>query len=179
MKAKALNILRENVTDDMSQMSRLSRDDVTADLWTPETVASALVWALKLVTRVGGSTGPKAFGNAMPRHLYEWADIVGWVTEEGEFTGRTAPARIGATAEQVTRMEAVLRWQGQYLAGQPGPGRVLKLWLRAKVTRSHFNKTMKRHGWSPRTAYRARDRALALIAVGLNRDGVKVWRTGE
>jgi hypothetical protein len=71
-------------------------------------------------------------------------------------------------------MERVLAWQGTYLRAHPGPARVLALFLRCKVTRTRFSEAIRERRWSRSTAYAARDRALTLIAQGLNRDGVAI-----
>ncbi|KAB2796084.1 hypothetical protein F9K87_16145 [Brucella anthropi] len=67
----------------------------------------------------------------------------------------------------VSLFERALDWQGTYLLGERGAGRVLALWLRCRITKLKFDAQLKARGWSRATAYRKRDKALSLIAQGL------------
>ncbi len=77
----------------------------------------------------------------------------------------------------VSRYERVLWWQADFLKEEPGAARVLKHWIRAKLTKGFtFGEAIKRRGWSRPTAYRARDKALAVIAMGLTDRGIEFGR---
>lgn len=149
---------------------------VDEDLWTTARVARAMVQALRVANRVAGPTGPKQYGNAMPRVIYDWADILGWTAEEEEKPTEGEPVRLTPTSSQVERMERAILWQSRYLADFPDLAAFLKVWLRCRVSRKKFGAECKRRGWARATAYRGRDRALAIIAEGLNRDRVPPWR---
>ncbi|MBY3472083.1 hypothetical protein HFN78_14265 [Rhizobium laguerreae] len=78
----------------------------------------------------------------------------------------TPPAR-------VSQFERVLWWQATYLKDQPGAARVLKHWVRTRLTKGMtFGEACDRRGWSRPTAYRRRDEALAAISMGLARDRI-------
>lgn len=139
-------------------------------IWTPAMVADRLVDAVRVAqTAVKGSGGG---GSPWPEYRHSWEDLLSQA-DSGSILDRLDRRRLPATSHQVSRMEEALSWQGRYLDGHAGPAAVLKHYLRAKATRRSFSKAIRQQGWSKATAYRARDRALALIAVGLMRDGVR------
>lgn len=150
------------------------------DLWVPKTVEKRLIEAAKLTLTTTGRVGPKEFGSAMPMYQREWTDWLAQLDdtnklpEDVRIEKDERPSRVGATSRQITRMEASMRWPIQYLEAMPGPRRVLAVFLRCRAYRKPFGLACKRLGWPRATAYRARDKALSLIAQGLNRDGVPV-----
>jgi hypothetical protein len=144
-------------------------------VWTVDMVRDELVDAVRLCSRIGGRTGPSQKGSGWPETLKEWSDLLAQVetNEVGKDQGRRP---LSATRAQISRMERAIRWQSTYLAGDQHEGlrRVLAVWLRCKARRgATFRDAIKRRGWSPATAYRCRDRALLVIALGLMVDGVK------
>lgn len=139
--------------------------------WTPDLVRGQLKEAIRLVQRIGGRVGPKTYGNSMPAHLVEWADMLAQV-ETGELHKDGNRIRLGATSRQVTDMESALSWPGRYCASEPGPLGVLNIWLRSVAQRVPFSRACKAAGIPVSTAKRARSRALTLIAIGLTHDGV-------
>ena len=148
------------------------------DLWVPRTVEKRLIEAARLTLTTTGPVGPKAYGSAMPMYQRDWTDWLAQLDEAGKDLADVKierderPARPGATSRQITRMEEAIRWPIKYLEGLPGPRKVLAVYLRCRAYRKPFGRACKRLGWSRATAYRARDKALALIAQGLNRDHV-------
>lgn len=144
--------------------------DQHTDVWTPQLVKKALVWALRLAASVAGPTGPRGYGNGMPAVVYTADEIADMA--KPDFPSRPL------MAAEVTRMEAVLNWQGRYLAGNPdlvGASNVLKVFLRCKATRRPFGKECERRGWARRTADDRIIKATSAIAIGLERDGVSVF----
>ncbi|RWX72551.1 DUF6362 family protein [Mesorhizobium sp. M2A.F.Ca.ET.039.01.1.1] len=148
------------------------------DLWVPATVEKRLIEAARLTLTTTGPVGPKAYGSAMPMYQRDWTD---WLAQLDDAFKDAAdvkieqderPTRLAATSRQITRMEAAIRWPIKYLDAVPGPRKVLAVYLRCRAYRKPFGRACKRLGWSRATAYRARDKALALIAQGLNRDHV-------
>lgn len=154
--------------------------DVTLDVWVPKTVEKRLIEAARLVERVSGSWKPKEFGNSMPVFQRDWTDWLAQLDEAGKDLSDVkierdeGPMRRGATSREISRMEAAICWPVEYLGEQPGPRKVLAVFLRCKAYRKPFDRACKRLGWPRATAYRARDKALSLIAQGLNRDAVPV-----
>ena len=141
------------------------------DLWVPKVVDERLVEAMRVVMRGVGRVGPAGHGNNMPDYYYDWADL--WFQAGNKDNSKPRGlSLLSASQEQVTRMEEAIRWPAVYLADHPGPRRVLAAYLRAKAHRYKFSDDCKRRGWPRATAYRARDKALALIAQGLNKDRV-------
>mgnify|MGYP001766255749 FL=1 len=142
------------------------------DTWTPAAAGAALIWALRLARVVAGPTGPRGYGNGMP-------DVVYTAEEVREMVALTDVPRITATSAMISRMEAVLNWQGRYLAVDPalvGDSRVLKVYLRCRANKASFSKECKRRGWGRTRSYEQRDRALSAISQGLVRDQVPLFR---
>lgn len=141
--------------------------------WTNAMVGKELVRAMRWAQATAGRVGPGSPRAVaidfllMPSEREE----EGWerVVEEAD----ERPYRRVLTPAQITRLEQTLWWPSTYLKRQPGPNTVLKVWLRCKVFRFPFDKACAARKWSRATAYRARDRALAEIAVGLMRDRVE------
>ncbi len=143
------------------------------DLWVPKLVETVLVEAVRLTMRIAGRVGPSGIKNNMPAHLYDWADQLAQVETEELGKGGNR-VRLGATSEQITRMEAAIRWPIVYLATEDDLRAALQLYLKCKALRLRFGQACKERGWPRATAYRQRDRALVEIAIGLNRDAVPV-----
>lgn len=146
------------------------------ELWNPKLVEARLVEAAILCVKTGGPVLPKGFKGSMPAYAYDWGDLLNQVETDEIGKGRNY-VRTGASAKEVSRMEEAILWPWRYLEKFEGPRRVLKVYLNCKAHRRKFGSACKARGWSRATGYRARDRALAIIAIGLNRDRVAV-RTG-
>ncbi len=146
-------------------------DDLAADIWTPKLVGDELLDAVRWINRSSGPVGPARMRTAWPE-VARMADpdFDGWPPlAEGD----ARPLRIQLPPRRISQMERVLSWQGRYLLDQPGAGRVLKVWIRSRLTRKmSFDRACQRVGWSRATAYRARDKALATIAIGLTAEGI-------
>jgi hypothetical protein len=155
------------------------RDMIAAkDLWVPKMVEERLIEAVRIANYTAGSVGPRGYGSGLPGELVA---LLGQPENEGEKTwwerasidSEEARPKRAISAQKVTKMEEAIRWPLTYLDGQDGPCRVLALYLRCKVTKGRpFNAAVKKKKWSRATAYRVRDRALSIIAQGLNRDRV-------
>lgn len=141
--------------------------------WTPELVNERLIEAVRLVQRTAGRVGPASYGSTMPSYVYDWGDKLAQVETQELGKGRNRVV-LGATAAQVSLMERAIWWPAQYVAEHEGLLRVLRTYLKAKALRLPFDRLCKEKGWSRATAYRQRDRSLAIIAMGLNRDAVPV-----
>lgn len=168
MKAKTISIVRQTERAPLS----LDVPGLVPEPWSPKLVSDALVEAVRMAQRVAGAVGPQGFGAHWPKYRHTFADIVGWGDTDEKI--RTEIRRL-PTAAEITRMETALTWQSRYLARHPGPARAIKLWLRSKATRVPYTVLIRRQKWPPATAYRARDKALTLIALGLTRDGIPPW----
>lgn len=139
--------------------------------WTPDLVKAELAEAIKIVMRTAGRTGPKAFGNGMPEFL---VDLDIGTKEEPGLAGnkREEDVRRPPSAKAITRAEAAIRWPIDYLDHLPGPRGMLRIWLKATAFRKPWSRFLKDRGIPLATAKRARSKAFAAIAAGLNRDGV-------
>lgn len=166
---------RDNVPPGPRYVPPLNDPVPAADLaWDPRAVESRLIEAAVICGRTAGSIGPKQFGSNWPTTLHDFADLVAQA-EGGQLDRNNAERnriRFNATAAQVTRSDQAMAWAARYLEGHPGPRGVLQIWLLCKATRRKFVKECKKRGWSRATAYRARDKALSIIAIGLSRDGL-------
>ncbi|ELT50983.1 DUF6362 family protein [Brucella intermedia] len=148
------------------------------DLWVPKIVDQRLTEAAKIVLRATGPTGPRGDGNVWPLFQREFSDWYDTVKDEfGNVIGHVQTAqpekpRFNISSRKISRMEQAILWPMTYLKDYDGPRRVLSVYLRCKAYRKPFSQVCKRLGWPRATAYRARDKALSLIAQGLNADGV-------
>ena len=142
-------------------------------IWTPQIVADELLAAIKWANRAAGRVGPRGFHSTFASLVLASDEFSGWppVVDPDD----PPRNRRSYTPHQVSRMERVLEWQLRYLRDQgDGPARVLRTFVRARVTpRFSFDKACQLRGWSRATAYRARDKALSTIAMGLTADGVE------
>lgn len=153
-------------------------DVPTDQLWTADQVKDRLVEAARLIERTGGRVAPREPGSTMPDYSYDWGDLIGQSQSATLYKGGNR-VTIGASSRAISRCEQAMRWPIQYLEEVDGPRRVLRLFLRCRALRVPFNAAIKQKGWSRATAFRARDRALAIIAVGLIKDRVPLVRAGE
>ena len=141
-------------------------------VWTPVAVGKALIWALRLARAVAGPTGPRGYGSGM-------LDVVYSADEVREMEPPLDVPRVNASSAMISRMETVLGWQGTYLASSQehvGSSRVLKVYLRCRANKASFANECKRRGWGRTRSYEQRDRALSVIAQGLDRDGAPLFR---
>lgn len=147
------------------------------EAWTPDLVAENLVIALRYLRRMPGGGGSGG-GDSWPRLLREAADYVQQLQGGETFAYRNA-SPLHLTADQVSRMNAVIEWQAIYLKQNDGPARMLALWLFCKTSRMKYREALSNARVPPATAYRARDRALSIIARGLERDQVPIFGMGR
>ena len=148
----------------------LSAADVAAvpiaEQWTAEMVCGRLIAAARTAEAVVHRPGPVQRSTAWPQIVRDWADLMEHKAED-----RVRPRRFISRAE-VQRMEEAMLWPTRYVKDQR-QRIVLAEYLRARALRKSFSEAIKRRRWSRATAYRMRDRALAIIAVSLMRDGVR------
>ncbi|WP_210385619.1 hypothetical protein [Brucella anthropi] len=137
-----------------------------SNLWTPKLVGEILVEMVRWLATHGGRVGPARLRSAMPELQMELADRLaeGWSSVQAN---EVTHHRHSYGPRAVSLFERALDWQGTYLLGERGAGRVLALWLRCRITKLKFDAQLKARGWSRATAYRKRDKALSLIAQGL------------
>lgn len=158
--------------------STLIRNAPFADVeqWTPKLVGEQLVEALIWVRRYGGPVGPASIRSCMPIFKVSLEDHLaeGWGLPEVADDDDLPPVRVMASPAEVTRHIAVLEWPATYLGlERQGSGRMLGLWAACKARRCSFSKAI--DGRISRAhVFRLRDRALSLISIGLDRDGVPV-----
>lgn len=149
-----------------------------SDVWTPKLVSERLVEAVRWARYNAGPTGPAQVRALYPTYVPSDDDFAAeeWGFRESADDGdlEPPPQRRRPKPKEVSAMIAALFWPGKYaVPGHPTSARYLNLWLRCKVHKSNFDKTIEREGKISRaSAYRYRDRALAAIAQGLMRDGI-------
>jgi hypothetical protein len=141
--------------------------------WTPKIVGEEMVEAAKWAFRNGGRVGPAGYGSGMPQIMMDDFDRL---AEQWDLMRDmdAQPMRRQLSPAEVSRMDRVLMWQMNYLIASPVAANGLNLWLFCKVKRkARYSDLIDGSGMSRATAYRRRDNALAMIAKGLTRDGVK------
>lgn len=139
--------------------------------WTREMVEERLIEAVRLAEDVIRNPFPDGAKSNWPKHRYEWSDLIAQVESPND-ARKYGRLRNTASRKEIENMESALRWQTLYLNDHGGAARVLSAFLRARARRKSFIEIIKKNGWSKATAYRMRDRALTLIAVGLMRDKI-------
>lgn len=140
--------------------------------WTPKIVGEELVEAVRWAYRAGGRVGPAGYGSGMPQIMMTHMDRIAeqWPLLDDM---DAEPRRRAYGPAEVSRMERVLLWQVTYLKESPVVGEALSLWVFCKIKKGvKYGDAVDRQGLARATAYRRRDRALAMIATGLTRDGV-------
>lgn len=137
--------------------------------WDQKMVERRLIEAVVNAERAIRNPNPKGAVAAWPKWLYDAEDLAGQKAEDN------TPARV-VPRFRITEMEEAIHWQAKYLCCHEGPARVLRTYLRCKAYRRSFSEMAKRKGWSRATAYRARDKALTIIAFCLMRDKVPPFR---
>lgn len=152
-------------------------DQDLSGVWTPKLVREQLVEAVTWARYNAGPTGPATVRALYPTYFATDADFAteGWgLRESADDPTDAPPPRRRLSPKQISRLIEALHWPGRYaVPGHPGSSRILNLWLRCKVHKVNFDKTIERQGKMSRaSAYRMRDRALTAIAMGLSRDGV-------
>lgn len=81
-------------------------------------------------------------------------------------------------ARQAGESHSAAAWPVAYLRAFPGELAVLGLYIGTVADGASFKAACQRRGWSRATAYRFRDRALRIIAIGLARDCVAQQASG-
>ena len=147
------------------------------DTWTPKLVGERLIEAIRWARYNAGPTGPAPVRALMPTYIAspKEREEAGWDGQENVDDPTEVPNyRRPLKPREVSALIEALYWPAKYSVVElPTATRVLNLWLRCKIYRGNFDKVIEhRREFSRATAYRYRDKALAAIAVGLERDGV-------
>ncbi len=145
--------------------------------WTPALVRARLDEAMKTLRRMGGTVGPKAFGNGLPepvRGPLTLKDLIEQMHDPSLHRLEGNKVRLAATRAEVSRAEEAIAWAWDHLPND-GPRRVLKVWMRSRSSRSaRFNAMCRERGWPLSTAKDALARAYRIIADALNHNRVSV-----
>lgn len=160
----------------------LDKIDAPAKLWTPQMVLPHLVEAFRTDRATGGRIGPALMKAAWPDYYLEQGDFV---EQSIAKTLRKPKVRLGATIEQINRMEAVLgcrmpahpsdNWLAGPLLAYPDHRARLVAWVFADLAGIGAAELCRRRGWSYPTFKRYRGFAAGVIADRLNRSHVPTW----
>ena len=137
-------------------------------------VGETLIEAGWLAIVTEGRVGPAQVRSLMPALQMSGPErlAAGWdfslAADDAELARRRRRSLVPARVSFLLR---AMEWPKTYLSEEPGAARLLQLWVACKTSR---RRELKRRGLARATAYRKRDKALAMIAVGLDRDGVKM-----
>lgn len=143
--------------------------------WTPALVRARLDDAMRIIPRLAGRVGPKEYGNAMPTVTEPLA--LGQLVQmlnTGTLRLQSGPPAHSALSREISCCEEAIYWPIKYLAAWPGPRGVLHVWMRARAQREPWSRALRRARLPRSTARDARERALRLIAQGLQQDGVPI-----
>lgn len=151
-------------------------------LWTPQAVLPYLTEAFRTDRATGGRIGPALMKAAWPDHAVEQADFVEQTIAK---TLRKSKVRLGASIEQINRMEAVLgcrmpahpsdNWLAGPLLRYPDHRERLVAWIFADLRGVGAAELCRQRGWSYATFKRLRAFAAQIIADRLNRTGAETW----
>lgn len=146
--------------------------------WTPKLVGERLVAALRWAERASGRVGPAAIRSTMPTYLPTLEDHLaeGWGLPEvaGDDGALERPMERHPTPAEIDAHMQALSWVAEYLAkDHRNLAMLLQLWLLCRLGRADWKKTLQNWRVSRAHAYRLRDRALGMIAQGLERKGIK------
>jgi hypothetical protein len=147
-------------------------NNVSPEEWTPKDVGEELIEAIGWAFRAGGRVGPAGFGSGMPQIMMTHMERIAeqWPLLDDQ---DAAPRRKFYTPAQISRMERVLFWQTRYLMESPIIAAALSTWLFCKIKKgARYGDVLKRQGVARATGSRQKDRALAMIAIGLTRDQI-------
>lgn len=152
------------------------------DQWSPKLVGERLIEAVRWARYSAGPVGPSGIRSGMPNFSLSLEERLeeGWglpdCPDDEEVEARKKKLRIATTPAQVTAYLAALEWPALYLVpDRAGDARVLNLWVRCRVYSLSFSEAVDRRQYLSRAmAYRMRDRALSVISVALDRDGVSL-----
>lgn len=145
--------------------------------WTVKLVQETLIeaaWHCKIAVRAdmpGYRAMPEFFLTGDERIAEGWDRAL--EADEDEKARRIRRRRISPA--RVSFLERAVIWPMTYLHDERDYARALQLWLGCKVSKRKFGEEVEQRGWSRATAYRDRDRALTIISVGLDRDGIPLW----
>lgn len=147
--------------------------------WTPDLVRARLIEAVTWVRYYGGPVGPAQIRSSMPTYRPTLDDHLdeGWGLPENADDGDEDATRRKVMAmppspDKVEQLIDALTWVASYVArNNHGSAKMLSLWLWCRVYRHDFRQRVKAAKIQPSHAYRLRDRALMLIATGLDADG--------
>ncbi len=152
---------------------------VGAPGWTPETVEAELIEAARWLYHAGGRAGPLGFvGSRLhdaPLSLHEHIEAFGGPPERADLDDEKEEEHEAERlhyrmlpAARLDQLDAALRWPARYVAPRhPDAARALQAWIAAQAARRGFAPICRERGLNRTLAYRWKDRALSLIAVGL------------
>lgn len=155
----------------------LDRNSCLDGIWTPDLVGETLIEAGWLAIVTEGRVGPAQVRSLMPALQMSGPErlAAGWdfalAADDAELARRR---RRSLSPPRVSFLLRAMEWPKNYLAEEPGAARLLQLWVACKTSRRRYAGELKRRGLARATAYRKRDKALSMIAVGLDRDGIKM-----
>ncbi len=144
--------------------------EIIPKTWTPDHLGKRIVEAFVTLDRLPGLRGPKKPGNSWPQHIYEWADKLAQeeisVQEKSRRRRAQNAVRINPTAEDLRRMDVVLGWLSDFTRADYHECRIVQRWARLRsIPGRTVRGECERVGLNHMAFYRARDRALAALAI--------------
>lgn len=169
---------RENVLGAIGVASpaQRTRRRLLPERWTVLHVIERIEEAFQVLGRTPARIWPRQFGNSMPRHLYDRADLNSQL-ETGELERMMRVrnrVRLSATPAEIARMNQAIAWPMEYLADKPEVARAVCLaavWYnqQADIGERCATLNLTRRAFNRRVAH-----GLSIIAGELIRRGVPV-----
>jgi hypothetical protein len=146
----------------------------------PAEIAERFIRAAEIERATPGRVGPAPVRSLQLPYVHDWIDKLGWRKEKGDKLKpgedplaeerRLFWEKLGlrASAEELSQLEEIREWL--MIVPDEGQRRALLAWSMAKAGGRSFNKwCFKIEGIHPETGRRRKDRAIACIALELNR----------
>jgi hypothetical protein len=163
-------------------------DKSTTKEWTAKSVRDALADAFRVLDATTGRVGHKRLKAAMPEYEYDQSDIAEQrlmeveAQRKGETTMRKRlVAKIKPSSWEISRSDVVLFGHGQHrgwlrlVSAYPEHQAVLIAAVKGQARRYTGREIAKQLGMPHTSFQRYRDFAANVVAVHLNRMGVKPW----
>lgn len=117
-----------------------------AERWDVDVVSERMIEAFRTLARTPTSFGPRAYGSAMPKYIYEWSDFLAQAETEIVEAGAAASDQVRIanalrdtwetrnetralpTAAEIDRMNESLAWPMRYLGDEPEIAEVVNIW---------------------------------------------------
>jgi hypothetical protein len=143
--------------------------------WSADWVQRRLIEAYSVERRLPQVRRRLLIASAWPSMKVEFADIVGRADDDRKDRFHSWDyARLGVSAEDVSRMEAAHDWLRVILVPYPEERLCLSQWAAAVAYRRSLRRLLEKRRWSRTTFYRYVTAGAHVVALELNQQGLPV-----